>query len=107
MLRGNLTAQYADYDKLYQNIYPAGFGEPTDPPNSVRLDGYLDTTERQNLIVQANLIGEFKTGPFGHTLLLGAEYGDQETANARKDNLFESTMDDQAAIQQEFYSSRK
>ncbi len=94
ILRGNVTIQYADYDKAYQNLFAAGFRP--DPANSgdlVTLDGYRDTTERQNLIIQGNLIGEFETGPFLHTLLVGVEYGDQDTTNARLDNLFDSNND--------------
>ena len=94
-LRGNVTVQYADYDKLYQNIYAAGFDATTD---TLTLDGYRDPTTRQNLIIQGNLVGEFATGPFQHTLLLGAEYGDQSTTNARQDTLFAATQDDQISV---------
>ena len=97
MLRGNVTIQYADYDKLYQNIYPAGFDAAADP-QQVTLDGYLDTTDRQNFIAQTNLVSEFETGPFTHTLLVGAEYGDQQTENARNDTLFADSNDDQITI---------
>ncbi len=96
-LRANFTAQYADYDKLYQNLFPVGFrANPDGAGNLVTLDGYRDPTERQNLILQANLVGEFETGDFSHTLLFGGEYGDQDTENQRFDNLFESTNDDRA-----------
>ncbi|WP_428409898.1 TonB-dependent receptor [Hyphococcus sp.] len=95
IMRGNLTVQYADYDKFYQNIYAAGF----DAANSmVTLDGYQDFTDRRNLIVQANLVSEFQTGPFSHTVLLGAEYGDQDTTNSRNDNAFAVNDDDQITI---------
>lgn len=96
-LRGNITAQYADYDKAYQNIYAAGF-DATAIPNRVTLDGYRDTTARTNLIVQGNLVGEFRTGSLEHTLLVGGEYGDQDTTNARVDNLFAASNDDQISI---------
>ena len=96
-IRGNLTVQYADYDKFYRNIYPAG-ADIGPIPTMITLDGYADTTDRQNLIVQGNLVSEFDTGPIGHTVLFGAEYGDQDTANSRDDNFFPSTMDDQATI---------
>ncbi len=96
-IRGNLTVQYADYDKFYRNIYPAG-ADIGPVPTMITLDGYADTTDRQNLIVQGNLVSEFDTGPIGHTVLFGAEYGDQDTANSRDDNFFPSTMDDQATI---------
>jgi catecholate siderophore receptor len=96
-LRGNLTAQYADYDKYYQNIYAAGF-DAAASPRRLTLDGYSDTTARENFIVQGNLIGEFQTGAIGHTLLVGLEYGDQSTDNARVDNRFAASNDDQITI---------
>ena len=99
MLRGNITAQYADYDKLYQNLFPSEEVIVTNGTfPEVELDGYRDTTDRQNLIIQTNLIGEFETGPFGHTVLFGAEYGNQDTANARNDNVFSANGDDQLFI---------
>lgn len=89
-LRGNFTAQYADYDKVYQNLFPSEEVVVTNGAfPAVELDGYRDTTDRQNLILQGNLVGEFETGAFGHTFLFGAEYGDQDTANARNDNVFD------------------
>ncbi|MEM9621273.1 MAG: TonB-dependent siderophore receptor [Pseudomonadota bacterium] len=98
-LRANVTLQYADYDKTYQNLYPS---DAVDLVNGtfaeVELDGYRDTTERENLILQANLIGEFTTGSVSHTVLFGVEFGDQETANARLDNEFAQNGDDQLFI---------
>mgnify|MGYP000742615629 CR=1 FL=1 len=88
----NITAQYADYDKLYQNIYPAGFDADA---STVTLDGYQDTTARENVFVQGNLVGEFNTGNLHHTLLIGTELGDQDTANARNDTRFADSNDDQ------------
>lgn len=88
----NTTAQYADYDKAYQNLYPVGFDAAQ---NTVTLDGYRDTTDRENLIFQVNLVGQFDTAGIGHTVLTGVEYGDQQTNNARRDNVFEATQDDQ------------
>ena len=96
-LRGNVTVQYADYDKAYQNLYAAGI-DTSSTPNRVTLDGYRDTTTRTNLIVQGNLVGEFQTGIFSHTFLVGGEYGDQETANARWDNVFAANNDDRIEI---------
>jgi len=91
-LRANVTAQYADYDKLYQNLFPAGFDAPA---NLLTLDGYRDATKRENLILQGNLIGELRTGTLEHTVLFGVEYGDQDTSNARDDNVFADNGDDQ------------
>ncbi|WP_291845604.1 TonB-dependent siderophore receptor [Maricaulis sp.] len=96
-LRSNVTVQHADYDKAYQNIYAAGFNAAT-TPNQVTLDGYRDITARTNTVIQANLVGEFNTGAIGHTVLAGGEYGDQATDNARFDNLFAASNDDQITI---------
>ena len=94
-LRGNATAQYADYDKFYQNIYAAGFD---DVENEIKLDGYQDATARQNLILQGNLVGEYDLGSMTHTILVGAEYGRQDTENARIDNVFAESQDDQIMV---------
>lgn len=91
----NATVQYADYDKLYQNLFPAGINTAD---SLVTLDGYRDTTERENLIAQANLIADVTTGSLAHTLLVGVEYADQKSANARNDNVFADTDDDRTTI---------
>ncbi len=98
-LRGNVTLQYADYDKLYQNLYVSDSVMVTAGTfPSIELDGYQDTTRRENLIFQANLIGEFSTGSIEHTLLFGLEAGNQQTDNARNDNVFAQNGDDQLVI---------
>lgn len=98
-MTANATLQYADYDKAYQNLYPSdavALSGSTFP--EVELDGYRDTTQRENLIFQSNLVSEFDTGSLGHTLLLGLELGDQQTSNDRTDNVFEANGDDQLVI---------
>lgn len=98
-MSANATVHYADYDKAYQNLYPSADVQVTDGQvGDVELDGYRDTTQRENLIMQANLVGEFNTGFLGHTLLLGAEFGDQATANARDDTVFAANGEDQISI---------
>ena len=97
--KANITAQYADYDKVYQNLFPSEEVQSTNGVfPQVELDGYRDTTDRQNFFLQTNLVGEFQTGAFTHTLLVGAEYGAQDTANARNDNVFAANSDDQLFI---------
>lgn len=91
----NATVQYADYDKLYQNLFPIGFDQNA---GTVSLDGYRDETARQNFISQANLVGQFDTAGIGHTLLVGAEYGDQDTGNNRRDSFFTDSADDQISF---------
>lgn len=91
----NATIQYADYDKLYQNLFPIGFDQNA---GTASLDGYRDETARQNFISQANLVGQFDTAGLGHTLLLGAEYGDQDTGNNRRDSFFADSAEDQISF---------
>ena len=91
----NATLQYADYDKLYQNLYPVNFD---DVAGTVTLDGYRDTTGRQNFVAQTNLVGELDLGGFHHTVLLGAEYADQNSDNARRDVFFDASADDQISF---------
>ncbi|ANU08757.1 TonB-dependent receptor [Paraurantiacibacter namhicola] len=79
----NGTLQYADYDKYYGNIVPTGATATT-----VTLSGYDNSTDRQNLIGQANLVAEFQTGEVGHTLLLGVEAMGQESIDGRNRVLF-------------------
>lgn len=98
-MTANATLQYADYDKFYQNLYPSDAVTVTNGSfPEVELDGYNDPTTRENLIFQANLVSVFDTGSLGHTLLLGVELGDQQTANSRGDNVFEANGDDQLFI---------
>ncbi|MDT0626770.1 TonB-dependent siderophore receptor [Alteromonas sp. W364] len=81
----NGTLQFADYDKLYQNFYPAGYDAET---NLVTIDNYIDPTQRENLILQINAVGQIMTGEIEHTILMGAEYGNQDTANKRDELRF-------------------
>ena len=98
-MRGNVTLQYADYDKLYQNLYPSDSVLVTNGTfPDVELDGYRDPTTRENLIGQANLVWDLELGGKMHTVLFGVEFGDQQTANSREDNVFADNGDDQLVI---------
>ena len=89
--KGNFTASYGDYDKLYSNLFPVGFDETT---GVVDLDGYVDTTQRQNFTLSGNLVGDFQTGSIGHTVLFGAEYIDTVNNNDRFNAFFDTSNDD-------------
>lgn len=98
-VKGVFTASYTDYDKLYQNFYAAKYDDSI--PDSVTLDGYVDTTERQNFVLSGNLIAEFESGGIKHTLLYGAEYLDSSSENDRYNPDFDpsdSTEDQQAFL---------
>jgi catecholate siderophore receptor len=92
-LKGNLSAFYGDYDKQYQNFYVSGYDQAT-TPDVVTLDGYIDTTDRQNLILSGNLVGEFATGGFGHTVIFGGEYINTSSDQDRFNSFWNTTMDD-------------
>ena len=92
-LKGNLTAFYGDYEKLYQNFYASDYDQ-VNSPNQVELDGYVDTTDRQNTILSGNLIGQFETGTIGHTVIFGTEYIDTSSDQDRWNAFWDTTMDD-------------
>lgn len=98
-LKANLSLHYGDYDKMYQNFYVSKYDpdrDITDPLQTgvggdyegetisgiYQLDGYIDTTQRENLVFAGNIVGEFDY----HTLIFGAEYidtsSDQDRYNA-------------------------
>ena len=91
-MKSNIMVQYSDYEKMYQNLYAAGYDATT---NVVTMDGYLDPTERRNFIISGNLVTEFDTGSVGHTILLGAENMDTENENFRFNTFFSVSQDDQ------------
>lgn len=72
-VKANVSAFYGDYDKVYSNFY-ASFYDQAATPDRVTTDGYVDTTQRQNLILSGNLVGEFDTGGIDHTIVVGGEY---------------------------------
>ena len=81
-LKGNFSLSYGDYDKAYSNFYASAYDQ-ANSPNVVTIDGYVDETDRQNLIFSGNLVGEFKTGGIGHTVLFGGEYVDTSSDQFR------------------------
>jgi len=82
------TLLYGDYDKFYQNIFAASAVNAA--AGTVQLAAYNSLTTRENLIGQADLIWEGEFAGFGHTLLLGAEAGIQESENVRIEGQFPS-----------------
>ena len=90
----NASLMFADYAKFYSNIVPSGVGTGGGTtPTTATLSGYESGTDRQNLIGQVNLVGQFDTGSLGHTLLLGVEAGTQDTDAVRNRALFNNGAD--------------
>ena len=90
-LKGNFSAFYGEYDKLYQNFYAADYEPAT---NVATLDGYVDTTDRSNLILSANLVNEFSAGNTEHTFIFGAEYIDTSSDQDRFNPVFSTSGTD-------------
>jgi catecholate siderophore receptor len=91
--KAKVTAFYGDYDKFYQNFYAASYVE-ANSPDVVTLDGYVDTTQRENLILSANLIKEASFAMMSHRFLLGAEYVDTSSDQDRWNSHWSETSSD-------------
>ncbi|RUO61899.1 TonB-dependent receptor [Pseudidiomarina insulisalsae] len=90
-VKGNFSAFYGDYDKVYSNFYASDY----DPENNVvELDGYIDATVRDNLILSGNIVGEFETGSIGHTLIVGTEFISTDSDQNRFNPVFSTTGSD-------------
>lgn len=90
-VKGNFSAFYGDYDKVYSNFYASDY----DPANDlVELDGYIDHTVRDNLILSGNIVGEFETGAIEHTLIVGTEFISTDSDQNRFNPVFSTTNDD-------------
>ena len=86
-VKGNFSAFYGDYDKFYQNFYAANYRQSD---NAVQLDGYVDNTDRQNLILSTNLVAELDR----HTIIVGGEYIDTSSDQNRFNPVFNTTGND-------------
>jgi catecholate siderophore receptor len=84
-LRNRLS--YGNYDKFYQNVFP---GAVNAAGTTVSISAYNNASTRQNLFNQTDLIVEAQTGRIGHTLLVGTEFGRQDTDNFRETGFFTS-----------------
>ena len=96
-LKGNFNAFYGDYDKFYRNFYVSGYDEVATPFEAT-LDGYVDTTQRENVILSGNFIWETETGGLGHTLIAGGEYIDTSSDQDRFNSNWSTTNDDNEAF---------
>ncbi|WP_428385275.1 TonB-dependent receptor [Nevskia ramosa] len=102
----NLTLRnrtlYGSYDKFYQNVFASGAVSAT---GTVPIQAYFAATDRQNLFNQTDLIYKLSTGIFQHTLLAGAEFGRQRTANLRLTGQFADGPDADANPDTTFIAS--
>ena len=97
IFRATLTRDFSDtskaifsvtkneFEKMYQNLYASGYDATLD---EVALDGYLDPTTRDNLIISANFVNELELGSATHTILFGVEVVDTDNKNYRYNTNF-------------------
>ncbi|MGH7026935.1 TonB-dependent receptor [Brevundimonas sp.] len=83
------TILYGDYDKVYTNVFANG--PATAQNGTVPLSAYTDPTNRQNLLVQSNLVWDIAAGGMTHKVLFGLEYGDQDSANQRRNGVLSNS----------------
>src|SRR2546423_1667184 len=80
------NSRYANYDKMYQNVFPGG---PVNAAGTtVNLTAYNNETDRQNLFNQTDLTYKINTELVRHTLLAGTELSRQSGLSFRQDGFF-------------------
>ncbi|MFP7721952.1 TonB-dependent receptor [Lysobacter sp. A3-1-A15] len=69
----------ADYSRFYQNVYPGNVTANADGELFVDISAYNNNMDRENVFNQTDLVMKLEGGAIDHTLLVGAEFGRQET----------------------------
>jgi catecholate siderophore receptor len=87
-LKANVSALYANYDKIYSNAYPA----TAIINGQLGVEAYRDPTKRENIIAQANVQWKIATGEIDHLILAGTELTDQDTETERVTGFFNPTQ---------------
>jgi catecholate siderophore receptor len=84
----------ADYQKFYQNIYPANgalLGAVNPADTTVNLGAYQHTTNRDNVFNQTDFVYKTWVGAIHHTLGFGTEFGRQTGVDIRNTGDFPSS----------------
>lgn len=92
--KASLTGFYGTYDKVYTNYFASDF-RVNGGVDEVEIDGYRDTTDRQNFVLSGDLVGDVETFGINHSLVLGAEYTNTSSDQDRLNNVWASNGDDQ------------
>jgi catecholate siderophore receptor len=86
---GSLTLRnrsvFADYDKIYQNVFP---GAVNPAGTEVNISAYNNATQRRNLFNESEVSYRLNTGAISQTLLGGFAIGRQITDNFRNTGYF-------------------
>ncbi len=78
-------SMFADYDKIYQNVFP---GAVNDAGTEVSISAYNNATDRRNLLNETEISYRLVTGAISQTLLGGVALGRQITDNFRETGYF-------------------
>lgn len=89
----NLATSFSDFSKGYSNLYAASYDQEG-TPDRVTLDGYVDSTERQNTNIAGTLVTEFSLARAHHTVLAGIEYINTSSDQDRFNAVWSSTQTD-------------
>lgn len=92
-LNWSTTLLYGDYDKFYTNVFAAAAATGQTGTVALASGGtvpYTEPTQRKNFIAQSNLVWDVNMGSIGNKILLGLEYGDQDTVNNRRNGVLSS-----------------
>ncbi|MBP0118652.1 MAG: TonB-dependent siderophore receptor, partial [Candidatus Nitrotoga sp.] len=77
--------RYTTQNKFYQNVYPNSAAATN---GNVTLAAYNDTTDRDTLFNQTDLLFSMNTGQVKHDMAVGLELGHQDTDNLRRSGTF-------------------
>lgn len=95
-LKVKSQTRFADYKRFYQNVYAgSAVNAATD---TLTLAAYNNSNDRQNTFNQTDWTYKLHTGPVGHTVVVGSEFGNQKSANARYSGIFGNGAMTSAAI---------
>jgi catecholate siderophore receptor len=87
---GGLTVKnsslYADFNRAYQNVYPGS--SVALPAGTFNYAAYNHITNRENAFNQTDFIYKTMTGPVGHTIAFGTEFGRQTGVDLRNTGIF-------------------
>jgi catecholate siderophore receptor len=79
---------FADYNKIYQNVFPGAVNEAG---TEVEIAGYNNATDRRNLLNETEVSYPLITGGLRQTLMGGVAVGRQITDNFRNTGYFNDT----------------
>ena len=78
--------RFADYKRFYQNVYAGSAVSPA--TDTLTLAAYNNSNDRQDIFNQTDWTYKLTTGSMRHTFVIGTEFGQEKSANARFTGIF-------------------